>query len=450
MRRSTVVTDPKSQDTQGIPRRTFLARAGATGLTLASGGVLAACGGVKESSSGGGGSTLKVGLVTPRTGQAAGFGEVDPYILDLLKDATKDGVTAGDGKKYDIRVVAKDSQSSPQRAGQVANELINSDKIDLMLASSTPEVVNPVSDACEAAGVPCISTVLPWQAWYFGRGAKEGDNAAFKFTYHFSFGVEDFAAGYFDSWKGLDTNKVVGLLYPNDADGTALRGALPPLMKKAGFKVVDAGPYNNGLNDFSAQIAKFKSQNCEIFNTFPLPPDFATFWKQAAQQGYKPIIPQIAKTGLFPSQVEALGDLGVGLIGTAFWTPTFPYRSNLFNKSAQELADGYEATGKQWTQMVGSTAALFEAGIAAIKAAKNPRDKAGLAATISTLKVDTPLGHLDWSKGPVKNAVRTPLLNCQWVKGSGKHPLDLVVIDNTDDPKVPVAAKMKPYPSFQS
>jgi branched-chain amino acid transport system substrate-binding protein len=444
------VTEPISSGAQGIPRRTFLARAGATGLTLASSGVLAACGSVKKSSGGGGSDTLRVGLVTPRTGQASGFGEVDPYILGLVRDAVKDGITAGDNKKYSIQIIPKDSQSSPERAAQVAKELINASSIDMMLASSTPEVVNPVSDACEAAGVPCMSTVLPWQAWYFGRGAKEDDKAAFKYTYHFSFGVETFATGYFPSWKaGPKTNRVVGLLYPNDADGNALRGALPPLMRKAGFKVVDTGPYNDGLNDFSAQIAKLKKGNCEIFNTFPLPPDFATFWKQAAQQGYKPIIPQIAKTGLFPSQVEALGDLGVGLIGTAFWTQTFPYSSSLLGKSSKDLADGYEATGKQWTQMVGSTAALFDVGIAALKAAPNPKDKAGLADAMSKLKVDTPLGHLDWTTGPVKNVVTTPLVNCQWLKGSGKYPLDLTVIDNAADQKVPIAAKMKPYTSFQ-
>jgi branched-chain amino acid transport system substrate-binding protein len=429
-------------------RREFLIKASGAGLTLASGPLLAACGGVKKSSGAAqGGDTLTIGLVTPRTGQAAGFGEVDPYILGLVRDAAKNGVKAGDGKTYRISIVPKDSQSSPEHAASVAKDLINSTKVDLMLASSTPEVVNPVSDACEAAGVPCISTVLPWQAWYFGRGAKETDKAAYTYTYHFSFGVEDFAVGYFPSWHSIPTNKVVGLLYPNDADGNALRAALPPLMKKAGFKVVDAGPYNDGLNDFSAQIGKFKSHDCQIFNTFPLPPDFATFWKQAAQQGYKPIIPQIAKTGLFPSQVEALGDLGPGLIGTAFWTPTFPYKSSFLGKSSQELADGYEGTGKQWTQMVGSTAALFDVGMALIQKAPNPKDKKGMADAISTLTVDTPLGHLDWTKGPVKNVTRTPLVNCQWVKGT-KYPLDLVVVDNADDKNVPIAAKMKPYTDF--
>ncbi len=444
-------TNPDQRSGLGsLSRRSFLVKAGGTGLTIASSGVLAACGSVKKSGGDSGGDTLKIGLVTPRTGQAAGFGEVDPYILGLVRDAVKDGVHGSDGKTYKIQIIPKDSQSSPQRAAEVAKGLINGDQVDLMLASSTPEVVNPVSDACEAAGVPCISTVLPWQAWYFGRGAKEDDKAAFKFTYHFSFGVADFGKGYFPVWNAMKTNKVVGALYPNDADGNALRAGFLPAIEEAGFKVVDAGPYNDGLNDFSAQIAKFKANKCEIFNTFPLPPDFATFWRQAAQQGYKPILPQIAKTGLFPSQVEALGKLGHGLIGTAFWVNTFPYSSSLLGKTSKELADGYEATGKQWTQMVGSTAALFDVGIAAIKHAPNPKDKVGFADSIATLKVDTPLGHLDWTTGPVKNVVPTVLINCQWLPSNGgKYPLDLTVIDNTPDPKVPVAAKAKPYPDFQ-
>ena len=72
-----------------------------------------------------------------------------------------------------------------------------------MLTTSTPEVVNPVSDACEAAGTPCISTVVPWEAWYFGRGAKPQNKAAYKYTYHFSFGVENFAATYISQWHLL-------------------------------------------------------------------------------------------------------------------------------------------------------------------------------------------------------------------------------------------------------
>ena len=79
-----------------------------------------------------------------------------------------------------------------------------------MLAVSTPEMINPVADACEAAGVPCLSTVMPWEALYFGRGAKPGAPSPFKWTYHFGFGVEEFHKTYVSQWNLIPTNKKVG------------------------------------------------------------------------------------------------------------------------------------------------------------------------------------------------------------------------------------------------
>ncbi len=427
-------------------RREFVKRAGAAGLMLSSGGVLAACG-VKSSSSSSSGSVLKVGYVSPLTGEAASFGEPDTYVLGVVRKTLASGITGGDGKHYSVEIVQKDSQSSPQAAAAAANDLINNAGIDLMLTTSTPEVVNPVSDACEAAGMPCISTVVPWQAWYYGRGAKPGNNAAYKYTYHFSFGVENFAASYISQWNLLPTNKVVGALYPNDSDGNAIRAGLIPLLEKGGFKVIDAGPYNDGLNDFSPQIATFKSHNCQILNTFPLPPDFATFWRQAAQQGYKPIIAQIAKTGLFPSQVEALGSLGPTLATAAYWSPVWPYSSSLTGLTGPQMRAGYEATGKQWTQQLGADFALWDAGIAALKHAPDPKSKTGLANSISTLVVETPMGHLDWTKGPNKNVVDTVIPGAQWFRSTpgSKHPLELLMTENSEDPKIPVQAKLVPY-----
>jgi branched-chain amino acid transport system substrate-binding protein len=433
--------NPHSPDDR-FPRREFVKRAGATGLLLSSGGALAACG-VKKSGGGSSSTTIKIGYVSPLTGEAASFGEPDTYVLGVVRKAVANGITAGDGKHYTIEIIQRDSASSPQTAASVANGLINGSQVDLMLTTSTPEVVNPVSDACEASGTPCISTVVPWQAWYLGRGAK----AAYKYTYHFSFGVENFAATYIDQWHLLPTNKVVGALYPNDSDGNAIRMGLIPLLEKGGFTVIDAGPYNDGLNDFSSQIATFKSHNCQIFNTFPLPPDFATFWRQAAQQGYKPIIAQIAKTGLFPSQVEALGSLGPTLATGAYWHPIWPYSSSLTGLTGRQMQSGYEATGKQWTQQLGADFALWDVGIAALKHAPNPKDKLGLANSIATLRVTTPMGHLDWTKGPVKNVVDTVIPGCQWVSAptGSKFPLDLVMTEHVQDPSIPIQAKLKPY-----
>ena len=332
----------------------------------------------------------------------------------------------------------------------MAKALINSDKVDLMLTTSTPEVVNPVSDACEAAGVPCVSTVLPWEAWYFGRGAKPGQPSPFKWTYHFSFGVAEFAKGYISMWKGIKTNKKVGVMFPNDADGNALRAHMIPLLEKGGYTVFDPGGYEDGTTDFSAQIAKYKSAGVQIFTGVPIPPDFATFWRQSAQLGFARTIKiqSIAKTGLFPSQMEALGSLGYNIASLCYWHPTFPYKSPLTGGTSQQLADGYEkSSGRQWNQQIGATQSLLDVGGELLKATPNPKDKAGVAKTLSTLKVVTAVGLVHWGKFPIPNVYPTPLIGAQWIKAKpgSKYKLDMVIVDNADDPNVPIGAKLKPY-----
>ena len=402
------------------------------------------CGAFAQSS-----PSIKVGFISPRTGPLASFGETDPYVLTLARKALAGGVTIN-GKKYAVEILDRDSQSDPSRASQLAKSLINDDKVDMMLAISTPEVVNPVSDACEAAGVPCMSSVMPWESWYFGRGAKPGAPSPYKWTFHFSFGVANFARTYISQWNSLTTNKKVGVLYPNDADGNAIREHLAPELAKAGFTIVDPGPYEDSTTDYSAQIAKFKAEECEIFNSFPIPPDFATFWRQAAQQGYTKVakIVQVAKTGLFPSTVEALGNLGNNIASAAYWHKDFPYKSSLTGVSGVDLANGYEAAaGKQWNQQLGATMALLDAGFAAVSASNNPNNKAAVASAMNTLQTVTMVGKIDFTKGPVPNVSAAPIVGTQWVKSKpgSKYKFDYVLTDNTDDKNVPVSAKLIAY-----
>jgi branched-chain amino acid transport system substrate-binding protein len=394
-------------------------------------------------------STVKIGFVSPLTGPLGSFGEADPWIVSEFKKSLAKGVKIA-GRTYAVQIIAKDTQSDPARAGQVAKALINGSKVDLMLSTSTPETNNPVADASEAAGVPQVSTVQPWEAWYFGRGAKPGGKNPFKWTHHFSFGVADFAGCYISQWNGpVKTNKKVGVLWPNDADGNAIRAALGPILTKAGFTIVDPGPYEDGLTDYSSQIAKFKAENCQIFNTFPLPPDFATFWRQAAQQGYaqQVKIAQIAKAGLFASEIVALGSLGYNLATAIYWGPTWPYRSATLRMSNQQLANAYtKATGRQWLQQIGATVAVFEVGLAALKASHNPKSKAAVARAFKTLVVPSPLGAVNFARGPIPGTVANgPIIGSQWVKTSGKFKVEARVTEHHDDTKVPIAAKLKPY-----
>ena len=122
-------------------------------------------------------NTLKLGYVSPQTGPLAAFAEADEFILGQFRETVKDGLDIG-GTKYSVEVVVKDSQSNPNRAAEVAKELIVDDEIDLMLVASTPETTNPVSTQCEIEEVPCISTMAPWQPWFIGRQANPADPAS--------------------------------------------------------------------------------------------------------------------------------------------------------------------------------------------------------------------------------------------------------------------------------
>src|SRR6266496_1202070 len=107
-------------------------------------------------------------------------------------------------------------------------------------------------------------------------------------------------------------------------------------------------------NDFTSQISAFKAVGAEIVTGNMIPPDFATFWSQAAQQGFKPKIVTVGKATLFPAAVQALGERGSGLTTEVWWSPYHPFKSSLTGQSAAQMCAQWEKqTGKQWTQPMG-------------------------------------------------------------------------------------------------
>lgn len=390
------------------------------------------------------GKTIRIGYVSPQTGPLAGFGEVDQFVLGSMRALFKSGITLG-GKVHPVQILAKDSQSNPNRAAEVAAELILKNGIDLMLVGSTPENANPVSDQCELNGVPCISTTCPWQPWFFGRGGNP--DKGFNWTYHFFWGLEDIIAVFTNIWKDVPTNKVVGLLLANDGDGNAWgddKLGLPPALKAKGYTVVDPGRFQPFQSDFSAQISAFKKANVEIVCGVPTPPDFKNFWTQARQQGFKPKVVTVGKALAFPASVEALGDNGEGLTQEAWWTPRRPFRSSLTNQPASLLALDYEkASGKQWNQTLGYAHALFEVAVDVLKRAKDITKKESIRDAILATDLQTVVGQVSWKGGPVKNVGRTPLVGGQWVRGKNRK-YDLIVVNNDTAPGILADAKVQP------
>ena len=390
------------------------------------------------------GRTVRIGFVSPRTGPLAPFGEADPFVIAGVSPLLEKGIVIN-GVSYPVRIIGKDSQSNPNRAAEVTASLIKSDKVDLVLAGSTADTVNPVSDQCEINGVPCITNDAPWQPYFFGRGGKS--DKGFEWTYHFFWGLEDLVAVFAKLWNSVPNNKVVGALWPNDAEGNAFADAktgFPPALAAAGFKLVDAGRFQPTTNDFSAQIGAFRSAGVEIVTGVLPPPAFATFWSQAAQQGFKPKVATVAKALLFPAAVEALGDRAIGLTTEVWWSPDHPFKSGLTGQTAGQLCAAYEeATKKQWTQPLGFRHALFELAVDVLKRTRNIDSKASIRDAIRETSYNSIVGPVAWSGKPVRNVTRTPLVGGQWVAGR-KFKYELVVVNNDTGKSVPVRQKMAP------
>ncbi len=386
-------------------------------------------------------NVFKIGLVSPTTGPLAGFGEAQDWIIAGLQNAI--GAITNNGSPVTIEIIAKDSQSNPNRAAEVAQELILNDGVNMIITKDTPDTTNPVADQCELNEIPCISTNCPWQPFFFGRGGNP--EVGFNYTYHFFWGLEDIIANFTAIWDQSGAAKTVGGLFPNDADGNAWGDAalgLPGPLAAAGYTLTDPGRYQPLNNDFTSQISAFKDAGCEIVTGVMIPPDFATFWSQAAQQGFAPKVVTIGKALLFPSSVDALGDRGDGLTTEVWWTPDYPFSSSLTGETARQLGDSYmAASGKPWTATLGFAHAIFEVALDVVKRSADLTDKAAIMAAIAATDLQTIVGPVNWANGPMKNITKTPMAGGQWQRKDGK--LELVIVNNKQNPNLPLTGELK-------
>jgi len=374
---------------------------------------------------------IKLGYISPTTGPLASFGETDGYTLQKIRAVLGGKLTANNGNTYEIEILDRDSQSNPNKSAEIAGNLILNDEIQLLLPASTTDTILPAAEQAELYETPCLSSGAPWQAVIMPRG---GDKQSFNWTYHFFWGLDEALNTFVGLWNGLETNKKVGMLFPQNIDGETWGNdsyGLPVPTKKAGYEVFVPGYFQPRTNDFSAQIAEFKKNNCEIIGGITYPDDLKTFVTQCNQQGFKPKAVTVAAALLFPSSVEAMGPLGNGMSSEVWWTPAFPFKSSLTGETSRQLADQWEAdTKKQWTQPLGYSHALLEVAIDVLKRASDPTNRESVRDALAATDLESLVGHIKFDGAVHKNVCKTPIFGGQWVKGE-KWPYDLKIVDNS-------------------
>jgi branched-chain amino acid transport system substrate-binding protein len=217
--------------------------AASVGIVLA--GSLAACGSSDSGSSGTGGGTVKIGLAIGKTGYLAAvdtpFGNGVQLAADYLN---KNGGMGG--KKVDV--VALDMQSNAAKAVPVTNQLINQQRVGVIIGGSTSAATAADAPIIEPRKVPMIAaSVLPaGSKWVFSTLQPVSKTNQIDL---------DFA-------KSLKATKVA-VLYSQTPYGQSAAASMGDAAKAAGLTVVASEAVETNATDVTPQLSKAKAAGAQ-------------------------------------------------------------------------------------------------------------------------------------------------------------------------------------------
>jgi branched-chain amino acid transport system substrate-binding protein len=368
---------------------------------------IAGCG---SSDSGGGGGdsggTIKIGASLPLSGPLAGFGSFVKWgYQHAVDEANAAGGITVDGKKKKVQLILLDDKTDPNTTSNNTTRLITRDKVDAMLGSCTPALVNAGALVADRQRVPLVTGCDPLEAF---KSVK-------KWTYAWDlfFHEPELAALPFQTLKnlGLDvqTNKRVAILHDNGPDGQVVGGQLWPAMaKQFGFTVVQNSSFPVDTTQFASLIQGAKSKNAEVLLVDAVTPPAIAMRKQMASAGYNPKVIVMEKGGEPVQFAEALGKLSDGILVGGYWDPSLPY------PGAKELGAQFEKeTGQTQSQHIADSTTAAQVLLDAMKAA-GTTDKEKVNDAISKT-------NKTYVAGPIKFAAdhtaKLKLVQDQWQDG---------------------------------
>ena len=384
---------------------------------------------------------IKIGYINPTTGALAGNGEGCEWVVKQITDYVDSHPITVDGKQKSIEVIVYDSMSDQNNCSTLTQKLIEEDKIDLLIAIQTPNTVIPVVQVAERYGMPCIATQAPVDP--VAHSLEK-----FDWTFNAFYTLEDVYKSQRALWTkaghGPGSGAKVGLLFANDADGTAWHNLFIERLAEDGYEVVDPGQYPSGTTDFTSLANTFKAKDIDVIAGTNIPPDFMNAYNAIIAAGVQVDCVTMGKCVLLASDVEALGELADGIMTQVWWAPTNPYTSDLTGVSCLKLDEMYNKdNGRVMPQPAAYAYAALELAVHALeKAGTVEREK--LRDAIGQLDVTTIVGPIKYdSKMEGLTYSNTVLCGGQWQRDEAGN-LVLKIIDNSLYPEIPLTGDYVP------
>lgn len=380
-------------------------------------------------------NVIKIGYINPTTGSLAGNGEGCDWVVDRINTYVKENPITVDGTKMDFEIIVYDSESDANKCSELTQKLIEEDNVDLIVAIQTPNTVIPVAEVAERYEVPCIATQAPVDAVSASR-------ETFDWTFLSFYTLDDVYESQRALWTTAgyapDSGAKVGLLFANDADGTAWHDLFVNRLADDGYTVVDPGQYPLGTTDFTNVADTFKKEGIDVIAGTNIPPDFMNSYNAVISAGVEAGAVTMGKCCLLESDVNALGDLADGIMTQVWWAPTNPFTSSLTGVSSSELDAAYakDNGGRTMPQPAAYGYQALELAVHTFQTTSSMK-KEDIRDAIAAIDTDTIIGHVkyDQEKDGLTFA-RTVLCGGQWQRESGE--LKLRIIDNSLHTEIPL------------
>jgi branched-chain amino acid transport system substrate-binding protein len=261
---------------------TTAASAGTTATTAASAGTTAttaASGSTGTTASGSTGSSgtgpIKIGVLLPLSGTFA-----TPQYLDVLNAMLKlPGNDKIDGRP--VQIVSKDDQGNATTGAAATRELLDSDKVDVIIGTNFTAVAN--------AELPLTTAAKKLQLSLSGCPAC-GDGATYPYAFSDEFDRPTQGPASIDRIKKLGLNSFA-IIESQDASSKPYVDAVTAAAQAGGVSIIKDVTFQPGNLDFGNQVAQLKDSGAKLVYIASIaPPDEINLVKAFDEADYHPIL----------------------------------------------------------------------------------------------------------------------------------------------------------------
>lgn len=247
------------------------------------------------------GNTIVLGAAISETGKYStnGMHVKNGYDLAAERINARGGVTVG-GKKYKLQIIYYDDESTPARAAQLAERLIQQDGIKYLLGPYSSGLTKAMAPVTEKYKIPMIE-------------ANGASRSLFTKGYRYLFALLSSADQYLASAVDLLAEKSaelgkkpgdlkIAMAFENDPFSQDVRLGVLEAAKRHGIKVIIDDKLPRELNDMAATLSKVKAARPDALLLSGHAKGAATAARQIDQ--FKVDVPMVAMTHCDSAQIE--------------------------------------------------------------------------------------------------------------------------------------------------